>query len=276
LAILALMSEAALASSGAHHGTLTIQPRPNAAASDEIDAGQKYKETITTSCYDADGNPLADTVTLTVSGAPDTGGATATFNPNPQQTFSAGATFLVTTTKNTDAKVYSMVLTGTGPVCGQYGTLTLPLTVYPVLSLSRIDLVTVEATGKPENGGSFTYQSATAGGTTIAPIAMSSGVTATTNPNDTTLSDPANPAGSGAPSPGAQRQGEPVQGAGLRHVVLLHGAGIRLGRAARPLQEGQAPRHRLQWHRDGSERPDGHLLQQLHRRGQASRLGPAQ
>jgi len=163
----------ALAAAG-HGGTIQLKPGRATTSNDFMNVGDTYQETITTSCYDVDGNPLTDTVTLTVTGQPDTGGATATFNPNPQQTFSAGALFQVTTTKKTDAKVYSMVLTGTGPVCGQYGTLTLPLSLYPVLSLSRQDLVTVQATGKPVDGGTFAYVTATAGGT-ICPTSNWSG-----------------------------------------------------------------------------------------------------
>ncbi len=192
---------AAFAAAG-HAGTIQLKPGRATTSDDHMNVGDSYTETITTSCYDVDGNPLTDSVTLTITGQPDTGGATSTFTPNPQQTFSAGAALLVTTTKKTDARSYSMVVTGTGPVCGQYGTLTLPLAVYPVLSLSRTDLVTVQATGKPVTGGTFAYVTATAGGTTIAPLAMAAGNTETTNPNTTTLSDPPNPAGNGAPSPG--------------------------------------------------------------------------
>jgi hypothetical protein len=204
LAALAPLPLAAAAAADAHHGTITLKPGRATTGSDTMNVGDTYQQTITTTCYDANGNPVADTVTLTVSGAPDTGGANTSFDPNPQQTFSAGALFQVTTTKKTDAKVYSMVLTGTGPVCGQYGTLTLPLTLLPVLSLSRVDLVTVQSTGKPENGGTFAYASSTVAGTTIAPIAMAAGNTETTNPNTSVLSDPSNPNGSGAPSPGGR------------------------------------------------------------------------
>jgi 3D (Asp-Asp-Asp) domain-containing protein len=202
LAALCLIPVLVSAAPGARHGALTLKPGRDTTSNDYMNVGDSYTETITTSCYDVNGNPLDDSVTLTVTGQPDTGGATTTFTPNPQQTFSAGAAFLVTTTKKTDAKAYSMVLTGTGPVCGQYGTLTLPLTVYPVLSMSRTDLVTVESTGKPVNGGTFAYESATAAGSVIAPIAMSAGDTATTNPNHATLTDPPNPSGSGAPNAG--------------------------------------------------------------------------
>jgi 3D (Asp-Asp-Asp) domain-containing protein len=66
----------------------------------------------------------------------------------------------------------------------------------------RQDLLTVIATGNPTMGGSFDYVTSTDAGVTIAPLAMASGVTATTNPNTTTLSDPANPSPNGAPSQG--------------------------------------------------------------------------
>jgi len=202
VAALCLVPLAAAAAPGVHHGTLKLQTGRATTSDDHMNVGDSYTETITTSCYDANGDPLADSVTLTVTGQPDTGNATTTFTPNPQQTFSEGAAFLVTTTKKTEVKVYSMVLTGTGPVCGQYGTLTLPLTLYPVLSMSRTDLVTVSSVGKPVDGGSFAYEQVTKAGTVIAPIAMAAGTTATSNPNTSTLSDPANPNGDGSPSPG--------------------------------------------------------------------------
>jgi 3D (Asp-Asp-Asp) domain-containing protein len=193
----------ATAAIAAPHGAIRLHRAPtHATPSNVINVGDTYNDTIQASCYDANGNPLPDTVTLSVTGAPDTGGATATFTPNPVATFTDSA-FAVVTTKQTDAKVYSMVVSGTGPACGSYGSVTLPLTVNPVLSLSRRDLVTVVATGDPANGGAFAYQSAPVNGTLISPIAMADGVTASTNPNTTQLSDPANPSGSGAPTPGA-------------------------------------------------------------------------
>jgi 3D (Asp-Asp-Asp) domain-containing protein len=180
---------------------LAVTARTPAAATDTINAGDTFSTTVSATCYDGDGNPLADSVTLTVTGAPDTGGALAAFVPNPVATFSE-STLSVVTSKQTDAKIYTLSITGTGPVCGQYSTLTLPLTVLPVLDLSRQDLMTVVATGSPAPGGSFAYDTAVTAGTTVATLTMASGVEATTNPNTTVLSDPANPSGSGAPSPG--------------------------------------------------------------------------
>jgi 3D (Asp-Asp-Asp) domain-containing protein len=193
---------------GAHaagHGTGALRrttAQPLESSSDVINVGQDFTTSITATCYDANGNKVTDTVTLTQTGAPDTGGAKASFNPNPIVTFTQTSTFKVTTTKKTDAMVYAINITGTGPVCGQYGSLTIPLTVNPILSLMRQDLLTVVATGDPANGGSIAYQTETAAGQTIAPLAMASGNTATTNPTTTSLSDPANPSPTGAPSPG--------------------------------------------------------------------------
>jgi 3D (Asp-Asp-Asp) domain-containing protein len=184
------------------HGTGTLRFAMARDTSNVINVGQTYKTEIEATCYDSSGNMVTDTVTLSVvSGAPDTGNASVTFKPNPIQTFVEGD-FIVKTTTQTDANVYSIVVTGNGPACGQYGTATFPLTVNPILSLARQDLLTIIATGNPTMGGSFDYVTTTDDGVTIAPLAMASGVTATTNPNTTTLSDPANPSPNGAPSQG--------------------------------------------------------------------------
>lgn len=69
------------------------------------------------------------------------------------------------------------------------------------ISLSRQSLATVIANGSP-TGGLFSYTVTPAQGTSVAGIQFASGVTASSNPNTTTLTDPANPSSTGSPSPG--------------------------------------------------------------------------
>jgi 3D (Asp-Asp-Asp) domain-containing protein len=68
----------------------------------------------------------------------------------------------------------------------------------PAMDLKRDTLTTGVATGTPA-GGTFSVQSVKDSGTTIGTL-MSSG--ATSNPNMLSMPDPANPSGTGAPSPG--------------------------------------------------------------------------
>jgi 3D (Asp-Asp-Asp) domain-containing protein len=69
------------------------------------------------------------------------------------------------------------------------------------VSLSRQSLMQVEATGTPD-GGSFSYSAQSVTGSSLAGIDIATGVTATTNPNTATLSDPPNPTPKQTPSPG--------------------------------------------------------------------------
>jgi 3D (Asp-Asp-Asp) domain-containing protein len=68
----------------------------------------------------------------------------------------------------------------------------------PAITLSRLSLTGVQATGMPA-GGHFDYTRSPTSGSTLATIDYASGVTPTTNPNTTVLTDPAAP---GAPTPG--------------------------------------------------------------------------
>lgn len=69
------------------------------------------------------------------------------------------------------------------------------------VSLTRLSLVQIKATGTP-SGGTFSYSVAALNGTSLAGISFASGVTSTTNPNTANLSDPSNPTTNGTPSPG--------------------------------------------------------------------------
>jgi 3D (Asp-Asp-Asp) domain-containing protein len=70
------------------------------------------------------------------------------------------------------------------------------------LTLSRSDLLTVVATGTPDEG-TFSYNSTPdVEGDTVATIAPAAGVTPQTNPNTAILADPANPDPHLAPYPG--------------------------------------------------------------------------
>ncbi len=71
----------------------------------------------------------------------------------------------------------------------------------PSISLNRKALTTIQATGTPA-GGAFSYSTAAITGNTNAKIAFASGASDTSNPNDTTLTDPANPNSNGSPSAG--------------------------------------------------------------------------
>jgi 3D (Asp-Asp-Asp) domain-containing protein len=73
--------------------------------------------------------------------------------------------------------------------------------ITPKVSLQRTNLMQISATGTP-TGGAFSYVPSTSAGTTNASIAFSSGANQYTNPNPTTLTDPANPSSLGLPSPG--------------------------------------------------------------------------
>jgi hypothetical protein len=102
-------------------------------ANPRINVGGTFQQNWQATCYDSNGNPLADTVTFSVSGAPSTGGATATFSPNPVATFTV-TVLTVKTTQTTNPGTYNMLVSGTGPVCGSYGTGTSPLDVAPLLN----------------------------------------------------------------------------------------------------------------------------------------------
>jgi 3D (Asp-Asp-Asp) domain-containing protein len=75
----------------------------------------------------------------------------------------------------------------------------------PKVTLQRIDLMDILATGTPM-GGTFSLTTQSQSGTTNAAIGFAAGVNATTNPNTLHLTDPDNPSGQGAPSPGGQEQ----------------------------------------------------------------------
>jgi hypothetical protein len=103
-----------------------------AQANPRINVGGTFQQDWQATCYDINGQPVADTVTFSVSGAPSTGGATAAFSPNPVATFVI-TKLTVTTTKTTSPGNYNMIVSGTGPVCGSYGTGSSPLDVAPLL-----------------------------------------------------------------------------------------------------------------------------------------------
>ncbi len=101
-------------------------------ANPRINVGGTFQQDWQATCYDINGQPVADTVTFSVSGAPNTGGATAVFAPNPVATF-VNTTLTVTTTKTTSPGSYNMIISGNGPVCGSYGSASSPLDVAPLL-----------------------------------------------------------------------------------------------------------------------------------------------
>jgi 3D (Asp-Asp-Asp) domain-containing protein len=69
------------------------------------------------------------------------------------------------------------------------------------ISLSRSGLMNINAQGTP-SGGTFSYSSKVVSGTSVARIGFAPGVSASDNPNATTLVNPANPSPRGAPSAG--------------------------------------------------------------------------
>ncbi|MBS0445104.1 MAG: hypothetical protein JSR59_04040 [Proteobacteria bacterium] len=71
----------------------------------------------------------------------------------------------------------------------------------PQIALSRTDLLTIVASGQP-TGGQFSYSDKLTDGDVYARIAMSPGISSTTNPNAGTLTNPNNPDPDGAPSVG--------------------------------------------------------------------------
>lgn len=68
----------------------------------------------------------------------------------------------------------------------------------PFITLARTTLTTARASGTPA-GGTFAYGSEAIGGSNHAVVAMASGVSPTSNPNDITFTAPAS---GGAPTPG--------------------------------------------------------------------------
>jgi hypothetical protein len=101
-----------------------------------INVGGTYSIGVIFECRDIIGQRVDDTVTLSVTGAPDTGGAVSMFDPNPVQTFNV-SNFSVSTTKKTEVKLYNMNVLGQGVICGAYPPLTIDLTVKPILNGSK-------------------------------------------------------------------------------------------------------------------------------------------
>lgn len=182
------------------HGIASPAIQPNTNPNFNIDVGLSFRVGDTFTCTQ-NGVSVPDTVTPTVVGAPSTGGATAIWNPSPVAT--GTQTVLTMATKiQTDPAVYTITVSGTGPTCGQYTSSTFTLTVKPIISLNRKALMTVVATGLPTKGGVFAYTVKPVTGTTNVSVGFASGNETTTNPNTAALTDPANPNGTGKPSPG--------------------------------------------------------------------------
>lgn len=75
----------------------------------------------------------ADLVTLSATGAPDTGGASITFSPNPVSEPGGTSEATLATTTATSPGIYHIVINSVGTVC-QYAPLTLQLTLAPILT----------------------------------------------------------------------------------------------------------------------------------------------
>ena len=90
-------------------------------------------------CYDASHNQVDDTVTITVTGNPTSGGTTLSIRPNPVHTFHTAVIRLVTTV-NTTAGHFDLAPTGNGPVCGFYpfSPPTTPLDIVKPINFQQV------------------------------------------------------------------------------------------------------------------------------------------
>jgi 3D (Asp-Asp-Asp) domain-containing protein len=136
-------------------------------------------------------------------------GLTATLSPNPGTSNVDMESLTITAPNNAVPGSYSILVDGVGNPngpCPTYVYPQFPTTITLVvqgaqISLQRLDLTTVQATGTP-SGGTFTYNATAASGKNITSIDYASGMTDITNPNITKLSDPPNPTWRGTPTPG--------------------------------------------------------------------------
>ncbi len=135
------------------------------------------------------------TATGTVSGTLGNGDC-------PGDTFTFGAIYYTWTSTNRNVTTDSFAATWTSPDYTVVNDVNVTLIS---ISLSRLSLMQVEATGTPD-GGSFSNSVKAVTGSSLAGIDFASGVTATTNPNTAALSDPPNPTPKQTPSPGGLAQ----------------------------------------------------------------------
>ena len=125
----------------------------------------------------------------------------ATYKIDPPVTTGAGiVTITLTVADNAPVGTYpfSFGANCTGTWICNPGYVSL-LVVKPKISLSRQDLLTIEATGVPKRTSNASFSYSAAGDGQIADIEMADGVNPEDNPNSATL---INPDGLGPPTPG--------------------------------------------------------------------------
>ena len=89
---------------------------------------------LQTYCVDNQGKPVDGFVTPEVSGEPDTGGARATFAPDPFRAYSESSLLSIRTTTETKPGNYAVDVNGTGTYCGRYHGFRFYLLVRPTIT----------------------------------------------------------------------------------------------------------------------------------------------